>query len=176
MILPEREMVDDEASIMQGLAQIHSQSDEALAHVLAPEIIYTAPTGDVIVGKKAVLQRLHTDAASHMGTTPRQRLLQTPESLPPRTMVIDQLSANGTRSLLVLKRRAHDGLVSSLTEEEGHRKATVPLATRAGSNLLNSPTDMMVSPCTSKLNLAKRRHYMKAKPTNLFAGMTAHPM
>lgn len=73
-------------------------------------------------------------------------------------------------SLVVIKRRAQDGKISSLTEEEGHRNATAPLAARAAAaNSFYSPTDAQVSPVTSKLNLAKRKHHMKAKPTALFA-------
>lgn len=112
----------------------------------------------------------------------QHRLLATPETLPANTMVVDQIvaaapstaqsfgeaaSAMGgeetstKRSLLVLKRR-EDGMVSSLTEEEGHRRATAPLAARAASaSNFYSPTDSMVSPCTSKLNLAKRKHHNK---------------
>lgn len=42
------------------------------------------------------------------------------------------------------------------------RKATVPLAARAAAAAnFYSPTDNMVSPTTSKLNLAKKKHHMK---------------
>jgi Spo12 family len=66
------------------------------------------------------------------------------------------------RSLIVAKRR-QDGLVASMSEEEDHKKATAPLATRAAavSNSFYSPSDSVVSPCTSKLNLAKKKHHMK---------------
>jgi len=142
-------------------------------------------------------------------------------------MAIDQLvkifSESGElvaeiQSLLVIKRRASDGRVLSISEEEGHRKvsvspslgllrflcvlgsdernikkrnnqgfadadlvsalfshshaplcltiyplqATVPLAARAAAAAsFYSPTDNMVSPTTSKLNLAKKKHHMK---------------
>lgn len=109
----------------------------------------------------------------------RQRLLVTPESLPHRTIVLDHMlslsSDNGAtvknvHSLVVIKRKAQDGKVSALTEEEGHRKATAPLAARAAAaNSFYSPTDAQLSPVTSKLNLAKKKHHMKAKPTALFA-------
>lgn len=125
-----------------------------------------------------------------------QRLLTTPETLPANTMVVDQVAivtaestgdendssmeseaghATTVRSLIVLKRRQEDGLVSHLTEEEGHRRATAPLAARAASaSNFYSPTDNMVSPCTSKLNLAKRKHHTKAKPMTLFASQMAN--
>lgn len=111
-----------------------------------------------------------------------QRLLETPESLPARTMCIDllisfhdegtsdQSPARSVRYLVVLKRRAVDGLITSFTEEEGHRRATAPLAARAAAgNGYYSPTDNMMSPCTSKLSLAKKRHHLKGTPTTLFA-------
>lgn len=119
----------------------------------------------------------------------QHRLLMTPETLPTNTMVIDQIVASEpsaadaenansgavstTRSLIVIKRR-QDGMISSLSEEEGHRRATAPLAARSASAAnFYSPTDSMVSPCTSKLNLAKRKHHNKAKPMNLFASHVA---
>mgnify|MGYP002759494980 FL=1 len=99
-------------------------------------------------------------------------LLETPTMLPSNTVVLDTHTTGGVRHLVVMKRRAGDGLVSSITDEESHRKALAPpMAARAMKTSVQSPTDMMMSACTSKLNLVKRRHLMKAKPTNLFAGM-----
>lgn len=180
MVLPEREMAADEAVFMNGLLQLYVQYADDLMAMFAPEIIYSMPTGSVVVGKAAVADKFRQLTQMNPGRVIRQRLLQTPESLPAGAMVIDQMVSSAdemqpanVRNLIVVKRREHDGLITSLTEEEGHRKATVPLAARVGSaNLFNSPTDNMVSPCTSKLNLAKRRHHLKGKPTALFAGMS----
>lgn len=165
MALPERDALADEAPLLAALGG-NAAGSAAWAPLLAPEAMLTTRDGAVAVGHAAVLARLSalSTAAAPM------RLLETPAALPPRTMVVDVAEADGTHTLIVLKRRAHDGLVSSIVEEAGHRRASVPLAARAGNHMLNSPTDMMISPCTSKLNLAKRRHYMKAKPTKLFAG------
>lgn len=180
MVLPEREMAADEAVFMDGLLQLYVQYADDLMAMFAPEIIYSMPTGSVVVGKAAVADKFRLLTQMNPGRVIRQRLLQTPESLPAGAMVIDQMVSSAdemqpanVRNLIVVKRREQDGLITSLTEEEGHRKATVPLAARVGSaNLFNSPTDNMVSPCTSKLNLAKRRHHLKGKPTALFAGMS----
>ena len=165
---------------MNGLLQLYVQYADDLMAMFAPEIIYSMPTGSVVVGKAAVADKFRQLTQMNPGRVIRQRLLQTPESLPAGAMVIDQMVSSAdemqpanVRNLIVVKRREQDGLITSLTEEEGHRKATVPLAARVGSaNLFNSPTDNMVSPCTSKLNLAKRRHHLKGKPTALFAGMS----
>ncbi|WFD40968.1 uncharacterized protein MJAP1_003959 [Malassezia japonica] len=180
MVLPEREMAADEVVFMNGLLQLYVQYADDLMAMFAPEIIYSMPTGSVVVGKAAVADKFRQLTQMNPGRVIRQRLLQTPESLPAGAMVIDQMVSSAdemqpanVRNLIVVKRREQDGLITSLTEEEGHRKATVPLAARVGSaNLFNSPTDNMVSPCTSKLNLAKRRHHLKGKPTALFAGMS----
>lgn len=180
MVLPEREMAADEAVFMDGLLQLYVQYADDVMAMFAPEIIYSMPTGSVVVGKAAVADKFRLLTQMNPGRVIRQRLLQTPESLPAGAMVIDQMVSSAdemqpanVRNLIVVKRREQDGLITSLTEEEGHRKATVPLAARVGSaNLFNSPTDNMVSPCTSKLNLAKRRHHLKGKPTALFAGMS----
>lgn len=180
MVLPEREAVGDEDMVMTGLLQLYTQYAEAQMAMFAPEVLYTMPNGDVVVGKNAVADKFRALTNMSPGRTVRQRLLQTPESLPAHAMVVDQMVTSNDemqptneRNLIVLKRREQDGLIVSLTEEAGHRKATVPLAARAGSaNMLSSPTDHMVSPCTSKLNLTKRRHHFKGKPTMLFAGMT----
>ncbi|PKI85341.1 hypothetical protein MVES1_000137 [Malassezia vespertilionis] len=181
MVLPEREVTDNERPIMNMLDELYTQFDEQRTSIFAPDVMYTMPNGNVIVGRAQVVQKLRERAVMHPGRTVSQRLLQTPESLPVYAMVVDQVVSceneaqlTSGRNLLVLKRRVQDGLVTSITEEEGHRKATVPLAARAGmANVFCSPTDKMVSPCTSKLNLTKKRHYMKAKPTNLFASMTS---
>lgn len=178
LVLPEREMVNDEATIMEGMLRLYSHFSEDLMDMFAPEVMYTMPNGTVLVGKTAVAEKFRASAAT--GLVVRQRLLHTPESLPAHAMVIDQTLAPvdesqmaSVRNLLVLKRRESDGRITSLSEEESHRKATAPLAARAASaNLFNSPTDHMLSPCTSKLNLSKRRHHLKGKPTSLFAGMT----
>ncbi|WFD32566.1 hypothetical protein MSPP1_003614 [Malassezia sp. CBS 17886] len=178
MVLPERTMAPDEAPLMAGLHRLYSSFDMHLADLFTPDVLYAMPTGEVVVGRVNVLRKFHELAQMHPGGVVRQRLLQTPESLPAHAMVIDQEVASSggrlqpTRSLLVIKRRDQDGRIWSMTEEEGHCKATVPLAARvAAPNTFNSPTDNMVSPCTSKLNLSKRRHHLK--PTALFAGMTS---
>lgn len=151
---------------------------DACFSVFANEAILTLPTGDVVVGPNGIRAKFAELLSSYSQRTLRQRLLVTPESLPHRTMVLDHvlsLSNAGqdiktVHSLVVLKRKAQDGKISALTEEEGHRKATAPLAARAAAaNSFYSPTDAQLSPVTSKLNLAKRKHHMKAKPTALFA-------
>ncbi|WFD03963.1 hypothetical protein MOBT1_002660 [Malassezia obtusa] len=180
MVLPERSTVADEEVIMAGLLQLYTAFSDELMAMFAPEVLYTMPSGDVVVGTNAVADKFRALSRMNPGRAVRQRLLQTPESLPPHAMVVDQVVTSADemqpaneRNLIVLKRREQDGLIVSLTEEAGHRKATVPLAARAASaNVFNSPTDNMVSPCTSKLNLTKRRHHFKGKPTMLFAGMT----
>ncbi|WFD00266.1 hypothetical protein MYAM1_003014 [Malassezia yamatoensis] len=180
MVLPERVPSADEVVIMDGLFQLYTKCTPQVFAMFAPEVIYTMPNGNVVVGLNAVIKQFTMMAESHSHRLVRQRLLHTPESLSSQAMVIDQTVSNrndlqpsNERNLIVLKRREHDGLITSLTEEAGHRRATVPLAARAASaNLFNSPTDNMVSPCTSKLNLNKRRHHLKGKPTTLFAGMT----
>ena len=159
MVLPERAAREDESSILEALAH----PTDLAAQVFAPDVIYSMPTGEVVVGKDAVLARWVMPQHASL------RLLETPASLPARTMVLDKAGASAERSLVVLKRREHDGVIASVTEEIGHRKPTVPLAARAATHVFSSPTDMMMSPCSSKLHLAKRRHHMKAKPTRLFA-------
>lgn len=155
--------------------------------VFARDAIYSSPRGDVFVGHNGLTKLFERRAG--ISVKIHQRLLTTPDTLPASTMVVDQVavvptesdgmendaSTATTRSLLVLKRRATDGLVSHLTEEEGHRRATAPLAARAASAAnFYSPTDNMVSPCTSKLNLAKKKHHSKAKPMTLFASQMAN--
>lgn len=143
--------------------------------MFANEAILTLPTGDVVVGPSAIQNKFAQLAAPQ--TTLRQRLLVTPESLPLRTIVLDHMLTTGdktTHSLVVIKRKQLDGKISSMVQEEGHRKATAPLAARAAAaNSFYSPTDAQVSPVTSKLNLAKRKHHLKAKPTALFANPSA---
>lgn len=168
MALPERDAAPQECAVYEAMKQLYTTNNYAIADLWAPEIMYTSPTGDVVVGKNAVVTHFaHTNKMKSV----EQRLLQTPELLPARTMVMDQLRPDGTRSLLVVKRRALDGLVTSITEEENHCKAVASSAPHATNNVFHSPTDNMLSPCTSKLNLTKRRHYMKGKPTNLFVDL-----
>lgn len=156
----------DENLIIHALMSMPAMSDEDLSKVFAPEIIYTAPNGQVLVGKIAVSAYLRANMQPDS-----MNLLETPSLLPPQAMVIDMHMPSGKRHLLVLKRRVQDGLVSTMTDEEGHCKTWASLAARAASSSIHSPTDTMVSPCTSKLSLAKRRHHLKAKPTTLFAGV-----
>lgn len=110
------------------------------------------PTGDVTVGAQGLRTKFqssgvslvhlsffslvtfsHKYASATANQTRRQvhqRLLTTPDALPARTMCVDQVvsedgePSQSVRSLLVLKRRAADGLVTSLTEEEGHRRVS----------------------------------------------------
>lgn len=167
MQLPTRTASAEEERVLQAFLNASIMSDDDLASVFAPELIYTAPDGQVVVGKVAVAAKLRerTQIEAYY-------LLETPTMLPSNTVVLDTHTAGGVRHLVVMKRRAGDGLVSSITDEESHRKALAPpMAARAMKTSVQSPTDMMMSPCTSKLNLVKRRHLMKAKPTNLFAGM-----
>lgn len=101
----------------------------------APNVVFTMPTGDVTVGVQGMQSKFESNKRGSQDATRRrqvhQRLLTTPEALPPRTMCVDQIvveegqsSETGVRSLLVLKRRAADGLITNLTEEEGHRRVS----------------------------------------------------
>lgn len=189
LILPEREANVDELAILEALTELytgHIQSNTISA--FSPHVVFTLPNGDVIVGPNAIEKKFGEIKKSKSNRI-QQRLLRTPESLPARTMCIDQLiivpeaeeedaisnSIPNIRNLIVIKRRATDGLITSITEEEGHRRATAPLAARAASgNNFYSPTDNMLSPCTSKLNLAKKKHHFKGKPTTLFASTLAN--
>lgn len=188
LILPEREAKVDEFAILEALKELytgHIQSNTI--SVFSPHVVFTLPNGDVIVGPSSIEKKFNENKKSTSNRI-QQRLLLTPESLPARTMCIDQLiivseseeeatsnSIPSIRNLIVIKRRATDGLITSITEEEGHRRATAPLAARAASgNNFYSPTDNMLSPCTSKLNLAKKKHHFKGKPTTLFASTLAN--
>jgi hypothetical protein len=137
--------------------------------------------GNVSVGIQGLekkVEAIKTGMASSQ-TSVRLRLLTSPTSLVPRAMCVDMVIGTNdintsTRTLLVIKRKASDGLVTSITEEVGHRRATAPLAARtAAAGNFYSPTDNMLSPCTSKLNLAKKKHHLKGKPTTLFASQMA---
>ncbi|SPO30866.1 uncharacterized protein UTRI_05512_B [Ustilago trichophora] len=180
-LLPERQPKDDEANLLQSLHQLYTSatpSDECFS-IFANEAILTLPSGDVVVGPNGIKSKFSELLSSYTSRTLRQRLLVTPESLPHRTIVLDHMlslssddgeTVKTVHSLVVIKRKAQDGKISSFTEEEGHRKATAPLAARAAAaNSFYSPTDAQMSPVSSKLNLAKRKHHMKAKPTALFA-------
>ena len=170
MVLPERTPLAGEEQLLAALSALRASDARAL-DTLADEVLYTTPSGDVVVGKSKVAAYFAQHAATRAQCGVAERLLQTPDSLPAGTLVIDQ-AANGIHTLVVVKRRAADGRVASITEEEGHRKPTVPSTARTGaSNAFHSPTDNMLSPCTSKLNVHKRRHHLKGKPTALFAGM-----
>lgn len=132
------------------LAQLYAspQPNEAQAlSIFAPDVIYSSPRGDVFVGHQGLSKLMASSRQTARKV--QHRLLATPETLPANTMVIDQAvvaaaassqggsfgemadamsSENGSeqsskRSLLVLKRR-EDGMVSSLTEEEGHRRVS----------------------------------------------------
>lgn len=122
--------------------------DAVTAADLAPDALYTAPDGSVHVGAAAVAKTL--DAR-------RLTAARVLDIALPNTLALDLPD----RTLVVLKSR--DGRVAHIVEEAGHCRAAPGI---------HSPTDSMLSPCTSKLNLSKRRHYLKAKPTALFAGMT----
>ncbi|KAN0062698.1 hypothetical protein ACQY0O_004893 [Thecaphora frezii] len=189
MLLPERQPKDDEASILDALHSIYTspQPDESHFAIFANEVLLTLPTGDVVVGPQGIRTKLAEIFAPYPTRTLRQRLLVTPESLPLRTIVLDQMLSlyesenpepgqapvKSIHSLVVLKRKPADGKISSLIEEEGHRKATAPLAARAAAaSNFYSPTDSQMSPVTSKLNLVKRKHHMKGKPTALFANQS----
>ncbi|PWN34249.1 uncharacterized protein FA14DRAFT_70531 [Meira miltonrushii] len=182
LVLPERETNVDEVAILEALTELYCGKIQSnTLSVFSPHVVFTMPNGDVVVGPNAIEKKFNSN---NNQIKVQQRLLRTPESLPARTMCIDQLinvteqegnPANSIRNLIVIKRRATDGLITSITEEEGHRRATAPLAARAASgNNFYSPTDNMLSPCTSKLNLAKKKHHFKGKPTTLFASTLAN--
>ncbi|PWN54032.1 hypothetical protein IE53DRAFT_54076 [Violaceomyces palustris] len=187
MQLPERQPEADEQHILNAIHHLYTspQAEPSCFEIFANEAILTLPTGDVVVGPQGIRSKF----ADLWQETPirslRQRLLTTPESLPLRTIVLDQVlnlypagvsdladetPTKTIHSLIVIKRKPQDGKISSFVEEEGHRKATAPLAVRAAAaNNFYSPTDSQLSPVTSKLNLAKKRHHLKGKPTSLFA-------
>ncbi|WFD36683.1 hypothetical protein MCUN1_003570 [Malassezia cuniculi] len=159
LALPERVASSDEQRVIDALSSLYAGNAEAAAAILAPEAMYTAPDGSVHVGATAVAARLANTRAPSAA-----RVLDA--SLPAGTIALDLATASGSRVLVVIKCKA-DGRVMSITEEDGHQRPA-----RAGAAGIHSPTDSMLSPCTSKLNLSKRRHYMKGKPTALFAGMS----
>ncbi|PWN93658.1 hypothetical protein FA10DRAFT_264280 [Acaromyces ingoldii] len=178
LVLPERGPQPDEVEILKALSELYAlQPAETSFALFAPNVVFTMPTGDVTVGAQGLRGKFQSTGTRRQV---HQRLLTTPDALPARTMCVDQVvsedgePSRSVRSLLVLKRRAADGLVTSLTEEEGHRRATAPLAARAAAaSNFYSPTDNMLSPCTSKLNLAKKKHHLKGKPMTLFASQLA---
>lgn len=104
--------------------------------VFSPQVVFTLPNGDVVVGHSAMGDKFSAIVSQAQDIPAvHQRLLQTPESLPARTMCIDQVvtynvvehqqpSTRSIRTLIVLKRRATDGLVTTFTEEEGHRRVS----------------------------------------------------
>ncbi|UZJ56040.1 hypothetical protein CBS101457_005360 [Exobasidium rhododendri] len=180
MNLPERKPELDEMIIMQAVQEMYSlQGSPFPAQIFSPQVVFTMSSGDVSVGLTGLEGRAKAmKSASTSRPAVTTRILTTPSTLAPRSMCIDMTVAThdgtSTRTLLVIKRKASDGLVTSITEEIGHRKATAPLAARtASAGNFYSPTDNMLSPCTSKLNLAKKKHHLKGKPTTLFAAQMA---
>lgn len=157
LALPERAATADEQAAIDALSALYAGAGD-VAGVIAPEAKYTAPDGSVHVGATSVSAKL-----AHARTASAARVLDV--SLPAGTIALDLTTAGGARVLVVIKRKT-DGRVVSIIEEEGHCR---PPRAALG---IHSPTDNMLSPCTSKLNLSKRRHHMKAKPTALFAGMS----
>ncbi|PWN20828.1 hypothetical protein BCV69DRAFT_283041 [Microstroma glucosiphilum] len=184
MLLPEREVANEEERVLLAcLVEIYSPTSstpsEQTLRCFAPDVLYSSPRGEVLVGHSGLNKLQSSFHGSAAGRSITHRLLSTPETLPAGSLLVDQivgghaegevLAVGAVRSLIVLKRRAGDGLVCSMSEEEGHRRATAPLAVRAASaSNFHSPTDNMLSPCTSKLNLAKKKHHTKAKPISLF--------
>jgi len=86
-------------------------------------------SGDVSVGIKGLESRAEAmKNASTSQPTVVSRLLATPATLAPRSMCIDLVTtadnSENTRILLVIKRKSSDGLVTSITEEVGHRKVS----------------------------------------------------
>lgn len=127
--------------LMFTTSQIYSPTSptasEQTLRCFAPDVLYSSPKGEVLVGHSG-LNKLQ---ASFLGGAPRSithRLLSTPETLPAGSLVVDQIvggqgeemvAGGATRSLIVLKRRAGDGLVCSMSEEEGHRRVSWRKAT-----------------------------------------------
>ncbi|KAE8216597.1 hypothetical protein CF327_g281 [Tilletia walkeri] len=186
MALPERDARPDELPIIKALHDIWTaQPTDSTWTVFAEDVTYTRPNGSCAVGLEALQQLFVHFLQRNPSKQLQQRLLTTPEMFSTSTTIVldhampampDQSSSDAItalQSLVVVRRRASDGLVVSITEEEGHKKAIAPLAARAAAaQNFNSPTDKMVSPCTSKLNLVKKKHFTKAKPTTLFASQS----
>ncbi|KAK0555056.1 hypothetical protein OC846_000203 [Tilletia horrida] len=186
MALPEREPAADELPIIKALHEIWTaEPTESTWEVFAEEVTYTRPDGSIVTGIQAVRDLVSFFDQRNPSKQLQQRILLTPAMLSQSTLVLDHAmpampdestsdAVTALQSLVVVRRRASDGLVTSISEEEGHKKAIAPLAARAAAaQNFNSPTDKMVSPCTSKLNLAKKKHFNKAKPTTLFASQSA---
>ncbi|CAD6884199.1 unnamed protein product [Tilletia controversa] len=186
MALPERDARPDELAIIKAIYDIWTaEPTESTWSVFSEEVTYTRPNGTVAIGLAAFRELFAHFQQRNPSKQLQQRILTTPEMFSSSTTIVldhampampEQSTSDAVtalQSLVVVRRRANDGLVTSITEEEGHKKAIAPLAARAAvAQNFNSPTDKMVSPCTSKLNLVKKKHFTKAKPTSLFASQT----
>jgi hypothetical protein len=106
-----------------------SQDISPFAQVFSPQVVFTMSNGNVAVGI-AGLQSKAQSKQEKQRQNVTVRLLSTPETLAPRTMCIDLVTIwtnnESTRSLLVIKRKQDDGLVTSIVEEEGHRRVSFP--------------------------------------------------
>ncbi|KAL9933280.1 hypothetical protein V8E36_007998 [Tilletia maclaganii] len=185
MALPEREARPDELAIIKSLYEIWTaEPNETTWAVFAEDVIFTRPNGSLVSGLSALQDLVAHFQQRNPSKQLQQRILITPAMLSQSTILLDHAmpampdqstsdAVTALQSLVVVRRRETDGLVTSVSEEEGHRKAIAPLAARAAAaQNFNSPTDKMVSPCTSKLNLVKKKHFSKAKPTTLFASQS----
>jgi hypothetical protein len=88
--------------------------------------------GNVSVGMAGLQSKVQAmQSGSRQGQSASLRLLATPETLAPRTMCIDLViscdSNESTHTLLVVKRKQSDGQVTSITEEEGHRRVSLEI-------------------------------------------------
>ncbi|KAK0541548.1 hypothetical protein OC835_000016 [Tilletia horrida] len=174
MALPEREARPDELPIIKALYEIWTaEPNDTTWSVFAEDVTYIRPDGSVAAGISGVQKLIADFELRNPSKQLQQRILTTPEMLSSSTLVLDHAmpampdqstsdAVTALQSLVVVRRRASDGLVTSVSEEEGHKKAIAPLAARAAAaQNFNSPTDKMVSPCTSKLNLVKKKHFSK---------------
>lgn len=152
LTLPERAPQADEQEILQAIQEVGPSTlvpsnEEAIANsdtvqfysstasssslplqIFSPQVVVTRSNGEVHVGIQGLQLRSRAIQGQAIRST-RLRLLATPEALAPRTMCIDLITCaqdanEGSRTLLVLKRNAKDGLITSVTEEEGHRRVS----------------------------------------------------
>lgn len=88
--------------------------------------------GNVSVGMAGLQSKVQAlQSGSKQPQSASLRLLASPDSLAPGTMCIDLVTSGDSNeqshTLLVVKRKQSDGQVTSITEEEGHRRVSLRL-------------------------------------------------
>ncbi|KAI3475600.1 hypothetical protein L1887_62972 [Cichorium endivia] len=176
-LLPERQPKDDEADILNALHELYTSAtpSDACFSVFANEAILTLPTGDVVVGPNGIRAKFAELLSSYSPSAPlRQRLLVTPESLPPphhgARPRAQPLECGPRHQDGPLARRCSSARRRTARSRPSPKKRVTARPPRPSPRApppptaFYSPTDAQLSPVTSKLNLAKRKHHMKAKP------------